>query len=268
MQRALYLFCLARAGLVPEGRVAGLTDDSPLKVADFSGVAAVVCEVPLEDFSGPSAEARLQDLTWIGPRAVRHDWVIDFVMQHSPVFPARFGTLFSSGERLERMVKENAFSIHTFLDRVTNKDEWAVKGLAEREKAREALFLDRLARQSEVLDSLTPGVRYFKERQIRAEVDKDLNGRLKEQIRSVAARLTECSADCRTREVVLATQQSGERDTMVNWAFLVERRNVEDLQTRLCLANDECNSRGLFFELSGPWPPYSFAPALETEPGK
>lgn len=265
MEQALYLFCLARAGLAPELHITGLTSDSPLVVEAFGDVAAVVCEVPLDDFSGPSAETRLQDLGWVGPRAVRHGQVIEHVMQYSPVLPARFGTLFSSRESLGRLVQRNSREIITFLDSVAHKDEWAVKGLVSDAKVRELLFSAKLVDQRGVLVSLSPGVRYFKEKQIQAEVDKEMGHWLKEIMNTVAAQLTECSEDWRRREVVFETQEGDDRETVVNWAFLVDRGVADDFETRIYRANTEYNAGGVYFELSGPWPPYSFAPALEME---
>ena len=54
-----------------------------------TGLAAVWSPVPVEDFCGPAAEERLRDLTWIGPRVIRHQEVVAGVMRHSPVLPVR-----------------------------------------------------------------------------------------------------------------------------------------------------------------------------------
>ena len=83
MGKAIYLFCFARGSLLPELQMAGL-DDAPVFKEDLSNVTAVLCEVQLDDFSGPSAETRLQDLAWVGPRAVRHGEVIEYATQYAP----------------------------------------------------------------------------------------------------------------------------------------------------------------------------------------
>jgi len=266
MEQALYLFCLARGGLVPQLDVEGLADDSPLLLEDFSDVIGVVCEVPVNEFSGPAAEAKLRDLAWVGPRAIRHDRVIEQAMGYSPVLPARFGTLFSSREALDRLVKRNISEIIRFFDHVTGKDEWAVKALVSRAELRDRLFGEKRAGRQESLASLPPGARYFKEKQILAEVEKEVGRWLKEATNVVGHRLTECAADWRKRDIVLSTQEGTGRETVVNWAFLVDRRLLGDFEARIDAANREYREHGLLFELSGPWPPYSFAPPLELEP--
>ena len=52
---------------------------------------------------------------------------------------------------------------------------------------------------------------------------------------------------------------------ILNWAFLVPRNVTADLCARIDRANAECTDFELVFELSGPWPPYSFCPILEAE---
>jgi hypothetical protein len=48
-----------------------------------------------------------------------------------------------------------------------------------------------------------------------------------------------------------------------NGAFLVPPTAVEGLQNLLAELNGRFDPQGMRFDLSGPWPPYSFAPALD-----
>jgi hypothetical protein len=67
--RALYVFCVARAGVaLPDGD--GLDAAGSLHTVASAGLAALVCEVALADFTGPGGEANLGDLAWLGPRAL------------------------------------------------------------------------------------------------------------------------------------------------------------------------------------------------------
>ena len=140
MKNAIYLFCLARShhALLPQGD--GVSGNGPLVQENFRDVTAVVCSVPLEDFIGSSADERLQDLSWVGPRALRHEQVIEEVMQNSPVLPARFGTLFSSRESLLALVENNYAKIDQFLDHIKDKEEWAVKCVLSRADAMKSVL--------------------------------------------------------------------------------------------------------------------------------
>ena len=57
-----------------------------------------------------------------------------------------------------------------------------------------------------------------------------------------------------------------DKDSILNWAFLVPRHATAEFHARMDLMNRDYGPEGLGFELSGPWPPYSFSPPLISEP--
>ena len=261
----IYLFCLARPHVPPVLNVSGLDDRYPVLPWTFGDILAILSKVSLEEFCGPLAESRMQNLSWVGPRACRHQEVIEHVMRHSPVLPARFGTIFSSPESLERLVKMHYDAISRFLDQVADKEEWAVKGLMDRAKAKEELLPVILAREGGALASLSPGVRYFQEQRIRAGAEKELNLWLKEICKRVANDLSQYAADFYERKVLSREATGMDGDMVLNWAFLVPRSATTDFRKRIGRANTDHAQQGLVFELSGPWPPYSFCPSLKIE---
>src|SRR5262245_27370493 len=106
-ETAYYLFCFARSGRLPELSGTGVDGEHPLQVRSFDGIATVLSTVMVEDFCGPAAEGKMEDISWLGIRALRHEAVVEQVMAHSPVFPARFGTIFSSLENLEGLQRRH-----------------------------------------------------------------------------------------------------------------------------------------------------------------
>jgi hypothetical protein len=260
---AVYLYCLGRSGLLPDLEGIGVDGNNPLFLHSFQGLGAVLSTVPLAEFCGAAAEERLQDLTWVGPRACRHEEVVEQAARYSPLLPARFGTIFSSLDGVEALLKTHHDPILKFLDQVTDKEEWSVKGLLDRAKVKEQLFSAQRANEADRLASLSPGMRYFQEQHIRSKVEKELNGWLKGVCQEVSAHLGRHAAVSCERKVLSREVTGMDRDMVLNWAFLVPRKAVADFRTRIEQANAEHDRQGLVFQLSGPWPPYSFCPALE-----
>ena len=195
-QRALYLFCFARSNLIGELQGTGVDGQHPLSLfRRFPDLCAVLSEVPLEDFCGDAAELRMQDLAWVGPRALRHEAVVEEVMRHSPVLPARFGTLFSSQERLAEFLDKHRGAISEFLERVADQAEWSVRGLLDRRQAGQALTSASLAAREGQLAALPAGRRYFEEQRIRAGAEKELSLWLNETRRQVASDLMKQASD-------------------------------------------------------------------------
>jgi hypothetical protein len=269
MSQGLYLFCLARLSRLPplplEGQ--GLDGGSPLSVGSFQDLAAVWSPVPLADFCGPEAAARLRDLTWVGPRVIRHQEVVVGVMRYSPVLPARFGTIFSSPANLQRILQVHHDTIAGVLERLTNQGEWAVKGMLDRAGARERLFSRKLAGEADRLEALSPGKRYFQEQRLRAGSDQELQLWLQEVGRELWTDLRGYAAEVRERRRFSREVTGSPKDMVWNWAFLVPEKALAGFQARIREAAARYADRGLTIECTGPWPPYSFTPTLDLEPG-
>lgn len=260
------MFCIARSNLVGELNASGLDVQHPLSVFRHSpDLCAVVSEVALKDFCGPEAELCLQELGWIGPRAVNHEAVVEEVMACSPVLPARFGTLFSSQEKLRKFLDVHGEIITHYLDRIRGRSEWSVKGLLHRKQAQQALLSKGLTDRRDDLAVLPPGTRYFEERRIQQEADKEFTHWLNQTCREVAGDLQNHASDfCECEKVPRERQENGVEEVL-NWAFLLPEEALPAFRESIRRMNFEHGPQGLRFELSGPWPPYRFVPPLSMD---
>jgi hypothetical protein len=257
--QAYYLYCLAPSGREIQCSVAGVDGQHPVLVHTCQEVCAVYSEVELEEFLGDSAEAHLQDLTWLGPRAFRHEAVIEQVMSRTSVLPARFATIFSSLDSLEQFILEHRKAITGFFTELGDKQEWAVKGLLDRVLALEKLSQSAVKEQA--LD-VSPGMRYFQEKRIKAQLEQELNQRLKAFCQQTAAALGEYASGFKQRKVMTPVAEGTEGEVVLNWAFLISSAALDIFRANLERFNEGEAFPGLRLTLTGPWPPYSFAPDL------
>lgn len=259
----LYVFCLAPAEVaVPEAP--GLTADTQLERLAAGGLAAVVCRVPLEQWTGPDAEARLRDLNWLGPRAVRHEAVIELVMAGGPVLPLRFGSLFSSAASLTAWLTAEAGPIQAFFAESAAFEEWSLKGWLAAAPAEAALVADDP--RFKALPA-SPGARYLLEQKLRKDIARSVRTWARGLEQQVLAELRGLVA--RTRALrSLAGEVSGRtEEVMFHQALLVPRPGRQELIDKVTELDRGLQGRGLTLELTGPWPLYSFAPALAAAAG-
>jgi hypothetical protein len=261
----LYLYCLTRADYreAPEGP--GLYDQQPPLLTQVGDLATIWSTVVLADFCGEDAEARLQDLDWVGPLVWRHEAVVEGVMRRSPVLPMRFGTIFSSWERLKQAMDEHHDAIVQFLDQVADKAEWAVKGFLNRARAQQVLFSRKQTEDAERLALLSPGHRYLQEQRLRSEAEKELGRWVPGVCRRLLLELRGLAADSCERQVLPLTGDNRDLEMVCNWAFLVPQAAVDDFKARVDAVNAGLDRQGLVFVCTGPWPPYTFSPALTIE---
>jgi hypothetical protein len=262
---AIYLYCLARSGLPQLGCESGPDKTIPLSRYSFQALTAVVSAVSLEEFSGPDAEARLQDLSWIGPRACRHEAVVETVMRYSPIFPVPFGTIFSSPEKLQDFLRNHHDRIATFLAQVEGRDEWAVKGLLDAASAKQSFFAEFLKRTLPDRQALTPGRRYFEEKRLQKQMEKEWQCRLEGVGKKLADNLSRHAAAFYRRKIPPREAPGADEAMLLNWAFLVQRSRLPEFRACLDRNSARYQDLGLQLRLSGPWPPYSFRPMLSPD---
>lgn len=260
---AIYLFGFVRAeGAGAGSSLPGLEPGSVTRVVVSDRIASVVVDLDAALFTGPGAEERLSDLGWIGPRALRHQEVLAALLAHGPVLPARFGTLFSGEEALAELVARNAAVVESFFGLVGDGVEWGVKGFLDRSLALESFVAAALARR-EGLAALPAGRRYMEERRLRAEGEKEIDGWVREAATPVAAGLTSLCREARSRAVTRGSTSEAGEEVVLSWALLAALDAREGLHAFLEERTATLAARGLRFELSGPWPPYSFVPDLD-----
>ena len=264
-RQAVYLYCFACKNTFQTVEGMGIDGLYPIFMATAKDITAVVSMVSLDAFNGPEAESKMKDLSWIGPRTLRHEEVVETVMEHSPVLPARFGTIFLSLKGIEEILHTHHDRISHFLDRVSGKNEWAVKGLLDRERAVKEIYAMGLEREAVRLSSLSPGMRYLQEKRIRADVEKDLKERVKDIAIEVLNGLCLHASDFTEHKLVSRDVTGSDREMILNWAFLVPGESAEAFHGRIIEVSGRYETKGVLFELSGPWPPYSFCPSLRVE---
>lgn len=217
-----------------------------------SGVTVVHSRVSRSLFEGDDAAARLGDLAWLGPEAASHQAVLDGCQGFGPVLPMRFATLFSSEERVVSFLARNRDPIAAFVARTSGCSEWAVKAVVEWEALRSAAEERALA----AADLPEPGGRrYFLERKLRKEAAEAAEVSVRARVATCLDSVRGIACAMRSRDLP-APSPAPAGQVICNEAVLL--RSGEQVQLERILVTEE----GLSWSVSGPWPPYSFAPAL------
>ncbi len=111
----------------------------------------------------------------------------------------------------------------------------------------------------------SPGVAYLQEQSLRLQARQALDDRLAEACDGLLNELNPLASEIVPRRILAHETPGAAREMVLNWALLLPAAAVADFRGRIERANAEQNAGGLAFEVSGPWPPYSFCPVLEAE---
>lgn len=260
----LYLFCVAPSSdpvldCLRGGE--GIAPGTALEAVRHEDLLAVACAVPLEEWTGPGSEDRLRDLGWLGPRALRHEAVIESVQAQAPVLPLRFGCLFSSDAEVRRWLAAHGARIAAFLSEIAARaEEWTLKGWLDAEHATAA----RLA-SDERWKALpvAPGARYLREQKLRQEIERTVRSWARGLGEQGVQELSALGTEARALRLPGSPSPSGRNEEAVfNYALLVPRSAVAEFKDRVETLHRAMSEQGVSLDLTGPWPLYSFCPQL------
>ena len=215
-------------------------------------LAAIVREVPLEEYDETVLPERLNDREWLERNARAHEEVLQGAAAVTAVVPLRFGTIYRSREHVGEMLGERGAEFGEALERVRGHVELGVKAWVDL-----GAFEQTLAAGDQPVAGAGAGAAYLQQRAMEQERTRELSDRLTELAEEAHQRLSAVAvADVVNRPQ--PRELTGRSEAMLlNGAYLVPdgddrlRGEVERLAA-------EHARLGVEYELTGPWPPHNF----------
>ncbi|MCG6494198.1 GvpL/GvpF family gas vesicle protein [Kitasatospora sp. A2-31] len=246
---ATWLYAVAPGDVAVPTGLTGVAGEPPHTVT-VPGLAAVVGAVPRADFDEEPLRARLGDASWLESAVLRHHHVVEVLSSTSPALPARFATLHRDDRRTAAVLREHRDELLGALRRIAGRAEWGVKAHLGTTEAPEEPAVGGA-------DQERPGTAYLLRRRDRRRTREAELQRGYEDA-EVVHRVLAASADGAVSHPPQPAEASaGRGPALLNGAYLVDRERQAAFEAAL----EDCAERfpGLRLELSGPWPPYSFA---------
>jgi hypothetical protein len=259
MTDVLYAYGFVRDGFRVEQAPPGL-DDTPIELARAGNVAALISRLPAGAYAASEVERNSGDVAWLSPRAMAHDRVLTWAQEHGGVVPLPMFSLWGGDAPLSRALTERAAELIRVFELVAGADEFGV-----RIHRRDAAMLEgiddldpEIASLKREASAAPPGQRYLIERKIA--------DRGKSAVRAVSQRLAKqifetlrpLARDAIARPLVPESGRAPEATLVLNGAFLVDRKRLDDFRAAVGEQVRANQPRGLTFDFTGPWPPYNF----------
>ncbi len=252
-----YLYCAVSADDDATFAAAGI-EGAPVSLLTADGIGIVHHPVDSVYDSDDLAEVR----QWL----LSHQQVVDEAGQtFGTPLPFRFDTILTgNSETIREWVRDHRASIEEALAGLDGRWEYRVSVAWDRSALRAALLAadPELHAQAEAVDDAESGTAYLREQQL----EQAMRERMAERRDRLAAELQELLAP-HAVEVEQASSDSvlGEDDraAAVQLSVLATTASEEPIGDRLATIEQRghCEVR-----YTGPWPPYTFAPAIDTEP--
>ncbi|MEV6431644.1 GvpL/GvpF family gas vesicle protein [Nocardia sp. NPDC051463] len=256
----LYAVTSSRDGVAELSELTGVAGE-PVRTVVSDDLTAVVGSVPLAVFGEQPLHKHLEDLDWLEATARAHDAVVSALVRRGSTVPLRLATVFRDDNRVRELLDERRADFDTALALVSGRTEWGVKAYGDRAALTTAVAEARAANQGSATGA---GAAYLARRRAQLSAQETVERDAAERAEEIHTRLVRHAAAGR-RQALTDPAVSGRRDWMVlNGTYLVDDDRTDDFTAAITALGAEF--RGVRLELTGPWPPYSFA-GVEQEPG-
>ncbi|HEY1633115.1 MAG TPA: GvpL/GvpF family gas vesicle protein [Acidimicrobiales bacterium] len=234
-------------------RLALLTgvDREPLRSVECSGLAAVVGSVDLENFGEEALRRNLEDIEWLEACARAHHRVLEAVTHFGPVVPMRLAVVFHDDSGVQSILESRSEGLGSALRRVDGRFEWGVKASEDPEHR------DRSPDPPQPTPGQGGGTAYLLRRRVQLSARERAGADLAQAAEDVHTTLAEVAVASR-RHPPQDRRLSGQESAMVlNGAYLIDEDRTDEFVAMAAALDDRHPELSL--ELTGPWPPYSFA---------
>jgi hypothetical protein len=233
-------------------------DLQPVRWVQHGNLAAAVSDVPVAEFEEEPLNANIQDMAWLGPRAVAHQEVNARLFEAADaIVPLAFGTVFRDDSRVRELLEQRGTHLRRQLERVRGCAEWvvALHLLREADPHEAAATSESVQALRKQIEESAPGRAHLLRRQL-VTLERDESRRMQSE---VATRLLD-ALRATAMDVFREPLPTDTVERPLLRASVLVRKNAEDEFVneveRLRQRWPEPTYRLL---LTGPWPPYRFA---------
>ncbi|HTS95458.1 MAG TPA: GvpL/GvpF family gas vesicle protein [Streptosporangiaceae bacterium] len=230
-------------------RLAGLTGvaGQPVRSVTGDGLAAAVSTVSMAEFGEQPLRRRLEDLAWLGATARAHHQVIEALAP--PVVPLRLATIYRDDSNVAALLTQRQADFAAALAELTGRSEWGVK-----------LFVGQSVAPATPaepdLPGAGPGLSYLRRRQRQLAARDQARQAGAATAQQVHAALGRLAAASQLRPLQSAELTGEVTAMLLNATYLVDdAASARFAEAAATLGRQH----GVRVEITGPWPPYSFA---------
>jgi hypothetical protein len=239
-----YLYAIVRAESVDVAGLQGVGESGQVRLVAHADLAMAVSDVARDVFELPEEE--LSENGKVAELAMTHDAVVRAIFDQAPALPLRLATVVADDESAVRVLEQFHDEAVLRLDRLKGHREWGVRLCRE---------------QATQTPSPTPdgsggarptGTAYLQRRREALRAGEEARQRECALTEDVFTTLGSFASE-------MGRQPGAGGDVILNAAYLVETAAEEAFLAAASSQVDTLVPHGIRVDVTGPWPPYSFA---------
>lgn len=269
--RAYYAYALARpkpgVSAAAAAPIVGVDPRHTVREVVHGEVLALVSDVSLAEYDLELLRERFQNTLWLEVLARGHQRVIAALNEHYTLLPLKLCTVYTNEASLHEALEANSAWVGAALDRVEGAQEWGVKIFCDRAALVTWAISEvpQLRQLATTVNAASPGARYMLEKRLQRAAEQGADDLRRREVEAIGAQLA-TKVRAAQAGTLQPQQLHGHAEEMVlNGAYLVAESEFETFRAALDELVAEYSPHGFNFELTGPWPAYSFSTPEQQE---
>jgi hypothetical protein len=225
------------------------------------GLTVLASNVDLAEFGEAALRRNLENLTWLEEVARAHHNVVDAAARLFPVLPARFATVHHADASMVAAFADRADQLRAALARVGGHTEWGVKVYAvpKQRGAQPVAAPAAVGTSTGAGTGSEPGagMAYLKRRRSEISAKRESSRTAVASAREVHVELSGRAAQTRLYPPQSPALSGTKEPMLLNAAYLLDAGGAAGFAS--VVGQAAAAHPDLRLDLTGPWPPYSFA---------
>jgi hypothetical protein len=237
---------------------------TPVRAIAAAGLTVLASDVDLAEFGEAALRRNLENLEWLEEVARAHHSVVDAAVRLFAVLPARFATVYTGDVTMVAALAERGEQLRAALARVGGRTEWGVKAYAVPAQSRERPVRAREAAQPVPAGATArtgaehgAGMAYLKRRRGEISARRESSRTAASSARAVHIELSGHAAQARLYPPQAPALSGTKAPMLLNAGYLLDAGGAPGFSS--AVAEAAAAHPDLRLDLTGPWPPYSFA---------
>jgi len=211
--------------------------------------------VPKDQFNEESLQELTKDIDWVKREVLSFSDQQVSINNQSPIIPFRFGTVYSSEEKMGDYLSSQHKLFSKNLNNINDKTEWGVKVYVSRTQFRNWLKIEGDSSPQPPKS----GSEFFEMKKKEYEILEQEDAQLNALIMAVKNNISEKFEQCKQVEFVDGFEpKDSTLKTVASLALLIDRKQQKRLNKLTDKLNELYQIRGIVLRLSGPWPAFNF----------
>jgi len=224
-----------------------------VRAVTCSGLTVLASDVNLDEYGEAALRENLENLDWLDEVARLHHYVVDATARLFPVLPVRLATVYGGDAAVCASLADHREQLLDALRRVGGRVEWGVKAYAAADKAEAAPDQG----EAEPAARESSGLAYLRRRRDQLAAGREARTAAVSGAQAVHAGLADKATAAVVRPPQSAQLSKVRLPMLLNAAYLLDASDGANFTA--AVAAEATAHPELRIELTGPWPPYSFA---------